>query len=670
MPQEICKECHKESLVTDTTKGQVVCINCGEVNEANIVVCEPTYEDNGHGGSAMIGTFVSANSTGGGGGWVGEGLRGYRHGINRNSKEITFERIRREMTDRGRQMKMEQHNIDKAFNTFKLAFNSRLTKGRKNDLVIAACLYMTCRSDGGNAQYLMIDFSEQFGLDIYELGRTFMHFTKSLNFSLNSIDPCLYIIRFASRLQFDKKTTEVSNTAMRLVQRMKRDHLHVGRRPSGLCGAALLFAARHHGFNRKPADIVKIVKVHESTLRKRMIEFGETPSATMKFEDFMVVDLEAEQDPPSFKDARRRDRQKGFEILDGEKVVHEVSELRQQIEKLLSEKRGRGGSSTPDSARGKRKRTGTETSFYDSDPEDSALQRIINESTFNTVAECINNSDSPKSLPIKEDLMEGPTLEMMGLGARPAEPQEPEAPKAPESGELEYDDLDDDELDFYILSDEERIIKYKQWMAENEDYVKAQEEKEDQERRDRLEGKPEKKKRKAPRKKNASAPCNTAGEAIEKMLKEKKLSQKINYDVLKQLRESAIASAVPGPEEKGQALAPSTLMPPPSSIGFNPRRMQPKIESRVKHEPKKPVKEEEKLPLPEIAISDKINEEDEEGEDGDYYEDEDDEEEEEEKPKELKKKSVEEPKSMADMLKMQRKNDGEAMDEDMEEDYY
>jgi transcription factor IIIB 90 kDa subunit len=82
-------------------------------------------------------------------------------------------------------------------------------------------------------------------------------------------DPCLYIIRFASRLQFGKQTTEVSNTAMRLVQRMKKDHLHVGRRPSGLCGAALLFAARHHGFNRKPADIVRIVKVHESTLRKR-----------------------------------------------------------------------------------------------------------------------------------------------------------------------------------------------------------------------------------------------------------------------------------------------------------------------------------------------------------------------------------------------------------------
>jgi len=50
-------------------------------------------------------------------------------------------------------------------------------------------------------------------------------------------DPCLYILRFANRLEFGDKTHEVSMTALRLVQRMKRDSIHTGRRPSGLCGA-------------------------------------------------------------------------------------------------------------------------------------------------------------------------------------------------------------------------------------------------------------------------------------------------------------------------------------------------------------------------------------------------------------------------------------------------
>lgn len=38
-------------------------------------------------------------------------------------------------------------------------------------------------------------------------------------------------------LEFGDKNHEVSMTALRLLQRMKRDWMHTGRRPSGLCGA-------------------------------------------------------------------------------------------------------------------------------------------------------------------------------------------------------------------------------------------------------------------------------------------------------------------------------------------------------------------------------------------------------------------------------------------------
>lgn len=53
----------------------------------------------------------------------------------------------------------------------------------------------------------------------------------------SAADPCLYIPRFAHLLEFGEKNHEVSMTALRLLQRMKRDWMHTGRRPSGLCGA-------------------------------------------------------------------------------------------------------------------------------------------------------------------------------------------------------------------------------------------------------------------------------------------------------------------------------------------------------------------------------------------------------------------------------------------------
>lgn len=56
-------------------------------------------------------------------------------------------------------------------------------------------------------------------------------------------------------------------------------------------------------------------------------------------------------------------------------------------------------------------------------------------------------------------------------------------------------------------------------------------------KKEREEGKPEKKKRRNVRRK-PMGPTNSAGEAIEKILQEKKISSKINYDVLKSLNAS------------------------------------------------------------------------------------------------------------------------------------
>ena len=41
----------------------------------------------------------------------------------------------------------------------------------------------------------------------------------------------------------------VANTALRMVASMKRDWMQTGRRPSGICGAALFIAAHIHGMS-------------------------------------------------------------------------------------------------------------------------------------------------------------------------------------------------------------------------------------------------------------------------------------------------------------------------------------------------------------------------------------------------------------------------------------
>jgi transcription factor IIIB subunit 2 len=116
------------------------------------------------------------------------------------------------------------------------------------------------------------------------------------------------------------------------------------------------------------------------------------------------------------------------------------------------------------------------------------------------------------------------------------------------SDDLDLSGLDDDEINGYILSESEAMFKDKMWNKLNAEYLLEAKKREERLAKEKEEGKPEKKKRRAIRKKNIG-PSNTPGEAIEKMLQEKKISNKINYDILKTLTTSTVEAAEAEKEE-------------------------------------------------------------------------------------------------------------------------
>jgi transcription factor IIIB subunit 2 len=89
-------------------------------------------------------------------------------------------------------------------------------------------------------------------------------------------------------------------TALRIVTRLKKDWIATGRRPDGVCAAALLVASRAHGFNVSQDNTAQLFKISQDTLRKRLLEFKNTPSAQLNLQQFHFNDLDLEYDPPSF----------------------------------------------------------------------------------------------------------------------------------------------------------------------------------------------------------------------------------------------------------------------------------------------------------------------------------------------------------------------------------
>jgi len=101
-------------------------------------------------------------------------------------------------------------------------------------------------------------------------------------------------------LEFGDETNRVAHDAVRLVQRFNRDWIDRGRRPAGICGAALLLAARMNNFRRSVQEIIQVVKIADTTLLKRLNEFKQTPSSQLTVDDFRTITLESAFDPPAF----------------------------------------------------------------------------------------------------------------------------------------------------------------------------------------------------------------------------------------------------------------------------------------------------------------------------------------------------------------------------------
>ncbi|XP_036697305.1 transcription factor IIIB 90 kDa subunit isoform X9 [Balaenoptera musculus] len=478
MTGRVCRGCGGTDIELDAARGDAVCTGCGSVLEDNIIVSEVQFVENSGGGSSAVGQFVSLDGAGktptlGG---------GFHVNLGKESRAQTLQNGRRQIHHLGNQLQLNQHCLDTAFNFFKMAVSKHLTRGRKMAHVIAACLYLVCRTEG--TPHMLLDLSDLLQVNVYVLGKTFLLLARELCINAPAIDPCLYIPRFAHLLEFGDKNHEVSMTALRLLQRMKRDWMHTGRRPSGLCGAALLVAARMHDFRRTVKEVISVVKVCESTLRKRLTEFEDTPTSQLTVDEFMKVDLEEECDPPSYTAGQRKLRMKQLEqVLSKqlEEVEGEISSYQDAIEIELENSRPK--------AKG-------------------ALASLTKDGSV---------EDATSSLFGEEDATSSLFEDASG------------------DGELDLSGIDDLEIDRYILNEAEARVKAELWMRENAEYLREQREKEARIAKERELGIYKEHKPKKPCKRREPIQASTAGEAIEKMLEQKKISSKINYGVLRDL---------------------------------------------------------------------------------------------------------------------------------------
>ncbi|KAJ8356447.1 hypothetical protein SKAU_G00192410 [Synaphobranchus kaupii] len=295
-----------------------------------------------------------------------------------------------------------------------------------------------------------------------------------------------------------------------------------------------------------------------------LTEFEDTPTSQLTIDEFMKVDLEQECDPPAFTAGQKKQKLQQLEQELAKKldeVQGEISSYRDEIETELENSRPK--------LRGIYASYAREDSHEDlvsQDGEDVELEAAAEHLNRGFLSEVLPGAEEeapdpplPKPLPLTSLLGPLPTAASLGLTEtiRECIDEEREDGEKSDNGELNLDGIDEDEIERYILNDKEVKIKTELWMRQNEEYLKEQKEKEERIAKEKELGiyKEQKPKRAGRRREPICA--STAGEAIEKMLEQKKISSKINYDVLRDLNSKSSggggggSAASPAPKAAG-----------------------------------------------------------------------------------------------------------------------
>ncbi|XP_040188899.1 transcription factor IIIB 90 kDa subunit [Rana temporaria] len=590
MSSRVCKNCGCTDIDVDAARGDAVCTGCGSVLEDNIIVSEVQFVESAGGGSSAVGQFVSSECMG----KTPSLGTGFHSNLGKESRAQTLQNGKRQIHNLGVQLQLNKHCLDTAFNFFKMAVSKHLTRGRKMTHVIAACLYLVCRTEG--TPHMLLDLSDLLQVNVYVLGKTFLLLARELCINAPAIDPCLYIPRFAHLLEFGDKNHEVSMTALRLVQRMKRDWMHTGRRPSGLCGAALLVASRMHDFRRTIKEVIRVVKVCESTLRKRLTEFEDTPTSQLTIDEFMKVDLDQECDPPSYTAGQKKERlqqlehelSKKLDDVEGEITTYQ-DEIENELENSRPKAKGIYASYCKDDVEDSR----STLEYEQEDEELEAAASHLNKDFYNELAERDESNcyvPTIKPLPIESLLGPLPTAASLGITDSIKEcidTKEQGKGDNAEDGELDLNGIDDSEIDRYILDEKESEIKTELWMKENAEYLREQREKEERIAKEKELGIYKEQKPKKPSKRRAPIQASTAGEAIEKMLEQKKISSKINYDVLRDLNSKGGSTPKHEKSEQEISTTESKLSHRKSAIKTIPLNTNKRMRPLVSMQPSK-----------------------------------------------------------------------------------
>ncbi|PRP84357.1 transcription factor IIIB 90 kDa subunit-like [Planoprotostelium fungivorum] len=149
--------------------------------------------------------------------------------------------------------------------------SGKYSGGKKGDLIIAACIFITCRQD--SQPVTLLDISRIVQYNVFEVGRYYIRVKRKLGIELEEADPRMYIEHLLGNngVNIDAaKRPIVLRQALEILDAIKE--IEVGRRPNIVIGAVVMLACQTHSVYMDKETVAEFVHSNANTVSLRLKE--------------------------------------------------------------------------------------------------------------------------------------------------------------------------------------------------------------------------------------------------------------------------------------------------------------------------------------------------------------------------------------------------------------
>lgn len=146
---------------------------------------------------------------------------------------------------------------------FKQVHDGRALRGRSNDAIASACLYIACRQEGVPRTFKEICAISK--VSKKEIGRCFKLILKALETSVDLITTGDFMNRFCSNLNL---SSSVQRAASHIARKAVELDIVPGRSPISVAAAAIYMASQASDDRKQAKDIGDIAGVAEVTIKQ------------------------------------------------------------------------------------------------------------------------------------------------------------------------------------------------------------------------------------------------------------------------------------------------------------------------------------------------------------------------------------------------------------------